>query len=71
MAKNPEKRIVSPNQGGGWDVSKWYVESHVLGGRDALITDDLGLRTMCDRLRDEHGLAVHAESVVGYSARHL
>ena len=22
MAKEPEKRIVSPNQGGGWDVTK-------------------------------------------------
>jgi hypothetical protein len=45
------------------EFDRWYVESHVLGDRDVLITDDQGLRTMCDRLRNEHGLAVHAESV--------
>jgi hypothetical protein len=51
------------------DFDRWYVESHVLGGRDVLITDDQGLRTMCDRLRDEHGFAVRAESICSYAAR--
>jgi hypothetical protein len=51
------------------DVDRWYVESPLLGGRDILLTDDLALRTMCDRLRNEHGFAVHAESIKTYVAR--
>lgn len=51
------------------DFDRWYVESHLLGGRDVLLTDDLALRTMCDRLRNEHGFSVHAESLSSYVAR--
>jgi hypothetical protein len=51
------------------DFDRWYVESHLLGGRDILVTDDLPLRTMCDRLRNEHGFPVHAEPLSGYVAR--
>jgi hypothetical protein len=51
------------------DFDRWYVESHLLDGRDVLLTNDLGLRTMCDRLRKERGLAVHAESLEDYVAR--
>lgn len=45
------------------DFDRWYVESHILDGRDILVTDDLGLRTMCERLSNEHGFEVRAESV--------
>jgi hypothetical protein len=38
-------------------------------GRDVFLTDDLGLSTMCDRLRKEHGFAIHAESLKDYVAR--
>jgi hypothetical protein len=48
---------------------RWYVESHFLDGRDVFLTDDLGLSTMCDRLRKEHGFAIHAESLKDYVAR--
>ena len=51
------------------DFDRWYVESHLLGGRDVLLTDDLGLETMCDRLRNEHNFHIHAESLRGYIAR--
>jgi hypothetical protein len=33
------------------DFARRCVGSHLLDGRDVLLTDDLGLRTMCDRLR--------------------
>jgi hypothetical protein len=72
--------------GGAWDAvanhwktdqgrcpgsfDRWYVESHILGGRDVIVTDDRALRAMCDRLRDEHGLAVQAESLLDFVARH-
>jgi hypothetical protein len=72
--------------GGAWDAvaddwktdkgpcpksfDRWYVESHVLGGRDVIVTDDRALGAMCDRLRDEHGLAVQAESLLHFVARH-
>jgi hypothetical protein len=42
---------------------RWYVESHLLAANDVLATDDRALRTMCDRLREEHGLAIAAESL--------
>ena len=51
------------------DFDRWYVESHLLGGRDILLTDDVALKTMCDRLRKEHGLLVEAESLSSYIAR--
>lgn len=51
------------------NFDRWYVESHVLGGRDFLLTDDLALRSMCDRLRNDHGFPVHAESLSSYVAR--
>jgi hypothetical protein len=51
------------------DFDRWYVESHILDGRDVLVTDDLALRTLCDRLRNEHRLPVHAESLSGSVAR--
>lgn len=44
-------------------LDRWYVESHLLDGRDILVTNDLALRTMCDRLRKEHGFAVQAEKL--------
>jgi hypothetical protein len=51
------------------DFDRWYVESHLLDRRDVFLTDDLALRTMCDRLRKEHGFAIHAESLTDYVAR--
>jgi hypothetical protein len=45
------------------NVDRWYVESHLVGRRDVLLTDDLALRTICDRLRNEHGLPVRAQSL--------
>jgi hypothetical protein len=52
------------------DQDRWYVESHVARGRDVLVTDDKGIRTMCRRLRDEHGFDVVAESLTDYAARY-
>jgi hypothetical protein len=46
---------------GGFD--RWYVESHIAGWRDVLVTDDEPLRVMCDRLRAEHGLVVRTEAL--------
>jgi hypothetical protein len=51
------------------DFDRWYGESPLLGGRDVLVTDDLALRTMCDRLRNEHGFLVHGEALRSYVAR--
>jgi hypothetical protein len=50
------------------DFDRWYIESHIAGGRDVLLTDDGALRAMCDRLREEHGLAVRTESLSEYVA---
>lgn len=52
---------------GGQD--RWYVESHVARGRDVLVTDDRGMRTMCRLLRDVHGFDITAESLADYAAR--
>ena len=52
---------------GGKD--RWYVESHVARGRDVLVTDDVGMRTMCHRLRDEHAFDITAESLAEFAAR--
>jgi hypothetical protein len=43
-----------------------HVETHVLEKRDVFITDDLGLRVMCRRLRDEHEINVEAMSLEEY-----
>jgi len=51
------------------DFDRWHVESHILDDRDILVTDDLALRTMCNRLRKEHGFDVHAESLEAFVAR--
>jgi hypothetical protein len=51
------------------DFDRWYVESHVFGRRDVLLTDDVALRTMCDRLRDEHGFPIYTDSLSSYVAR--
>jgi hypothetical protein len=51
------------------DFDRWYVESHLLDERDVFLTDDLGLRSMCHRLREEHGFAAHAQSLTAYVAR--
>jgi hypothetical protein len=48
---------------------RWYVESHVARKRDVLVTDDRGMRTMCARLRDEHGFEITVESLAEYAAR--
>jgi hypothetical protein len=48
---------------------RWYVESHMVASNDVLVTDDRALRTMCDRLRVEHCLAVAAESLSEFAAR--
>lgn len=50
------------------DFDRWYVESHILGLRDFLITDDLALRTMCNRLRGEHDVPVHAARLCAFVA---
>jgi len=51
------------------DQDRWYVESHVARRRDVLVTDDEGMRTMCRRLRDEHGFNITVESLPEYAAR--
>lgn len=51
------------------DLDRWYVESHLLEGRDVLLTDDRALRTLCDRLRDEWDFPVRAESLSSCVAR--
>jgi len=51
------------------DFDRWYVEAHLLDGRDLLLTDDVGLRTMCERLRVERGFAIRAESLRDYVTR--
>lgn len=51
------------------DQDRWYVESHVARNRDVLVTDDRGMQTMCRRLREEHRIAVTAESLAVYAAR--
>jgi hypothetical protein len=48
---------------------RWYVKSHIARGRDVLVTDDRGMRTMCRRLRDEHGFEVKAQSLTDYAAQ--
>ena len=50
------------------NFDRWYVETHLLDGRDVFLTDDAGLRTACDRLRDEYGFPVCAESLRDYVA---
>lgn len=46
-----------------------HAHTHVHGRRDVLVTDDLGLRTMCERLRLEHAIAIVAESLADCVAR--
>lgn len=48
---------------------RWYVESHVARRRDILVTDDVGMQTMCRRLREEHAVDITAESLADYAAR--
>ncbi len=50
------------------DFDRWYVESHLLDGRDVFLTDEVGLRTISARLRDEYGFPIHAESLQDYVA---
>lgn len=52
------------------EQDRWYVESHVARGRDVLVTDDRGMRTMCRRLRDDHGFDVITEPLIDYAARY-
>jgi hypothetical protein len=52
------------------DQDRWYVESHVARGRDVLVTDDKGMRTICRRLRDEYGFDVVAEPLTDYAGRY-
>jgi hypothetical protein len=51
-------------------VDRWHVEAHIAAKRDVLITDDRALQVMCDRLRSEHGLSVHAEGLAAFILRH-
>ena len=51
------------------DFDRWYVESHLLGSRDVLVTDEGGLNTMCNRLRHEHGFGVYAEPLRSFVDR--
>ena len=48
-----------------------YVESHLLDGRDVFLTNDVGIRTICTRLRDEYGFPSYAESLRDYVAEAL
>jgi hypothetical protein len=50
-------------------ADRWYVETHLLCSRDVLLTEDQGVRTMCGRLRGEHGCPADAESLPSYLAR--
>jgi hypothetical protein len=51
------------------EKDRWYVQSHVARGRDVLVTDDPGMRTMCRRL-GEYGFDVTAERLIEYAARY-
>jgi hypothetical protein len=66
------KRVVNTwktHQGGvPGDLDRWYVETHMLCGREVLVTDDRALRAMCGRLQSEHGLAVQAETILEYTS---
>ena len=53
------------------NFDRWYVESHLLNGRDVFLTDDVGSRTICTRLRDEYGFPIYAESLRDYVAEAL
>lgn len=50
------------------DLDRWYVESHLKSGAAVFLTEDRALRAMCDRLRTEHGLLIHAESLTAFAA---
>jgi hypothetical protein len=50
-------------------ADRFHVESHVLHGGDVFITDDGPLLKMCERLRDEHGIAVEAMRLADYLNR--
>jgi hypothetical protein len=45
---------------------RFHVETHLLDQGDVFITNDGALIRMCDRLRDEHGLAVTAMRLQDY-----
>jgi hypothetical protein len=49
---------------------RMHVETHLLEGRDLFVTDDKGLLTMCQRLRDEHDVAIHATRLEECVARY-
>lgn len=51
------------------DVDALHVESHLLEERDVFITDDDWLLRACQRLADDHGLALVAMSLGGYLGR--
>jgi hypothetical protein len=45
-----------------------HVETHVADNRDAFLTSDKALLTMCRRLRDEHGFSIEAVTVRDFLA---
>ncbi len=61
--RGPGKRPVN--------FDRWYVESHLLDGRDVFLTDDVGARTICARLRAEYGFPIYAESLRDYVTKAL
>lgn len=47
---------------------RWYLETHLVNGRDTLVTDDRGLRTMCGLLGDGLGVDIDARSITEFVA---
>ncbi len=47
---------------------RWHVETHIVAKRDVFITNDEALITMCNRLRDEHGIEIRAMTLHDYLA---
>ena len=48
------------------DEDALHVQTHVLEKRDLLITDDVGMLTMCRRLREEEGVEIEAMTLAEY-----
>jgi len=45
---------------------RWHIETHIVAKRDTFITNDRPLVTMCNRLREEHGIEIRAMSLREY-----
>lgn len=51
------------------DEDRWYVEAHLCAHNAVIVTDDVPLRVMCERLRSEQGIEVVATSLANFAQR--